>query len=83
LGNFCAEQDDEIIPSLPGYVHFHHDLADVKRVVQALLVSRWHWTIKDILETDERWLDDVLLYASCDALIGAEASHKKAAAATY
>jgi hypothetical protein len=50
-------------------------------VVQALVVSRFHWTIDQILNTDESWMDDVLTYAACEGIIRADDYRKKALAA--
>ena len=77
LGNFCAEPEkDAPKPSLPEFIHFHHSIAAVQRMVQALILSKYQWTPQDVEEMDEQWLDDILTYATCENIIRSETKDK-------
>jgi len=41
-------------------------------MAQALILSKYQWTVKDVLETDDQWLDDILTYATCENIIRSE-----------
>ena len=45
---------------MPEYIRLNHPLEAVKRVLSVLEAVEFKWTVRQVLETDETWLDDIL-----------------------
>jgi hypothetical protein len=45
---------------LPETVRLVHSVEEVKRVLSVLEAVEFRWTIQQVLDTPESWLDDVL-----------------------
>lgn len=44
----------------PKYLKLNHPLDDVTRILSILEAVDWRWSIAEILDQDEAWLDDIL-----------------------
>jgi hypothetical protein len=45
---------------LPETIRLNHPLESVKRVLSVLEAVEFKWTIQQVLDTPEDWLDDIL-----------------------
>jgi len=59
LNKFYLEHGDE--PPYPETIDLVHPVEAITRVLSILEAVSFAWTVNQVLEQDESWLDDILL----------------------
>ena len=60
---------DEETGDPPGEVPLEHSVEEVTRILSVLEAVEFKWTIQQVLEQDEAWLDDILTMKAIGSII--------------